>query len=351
MTFDHDIKIGDKAVGKGKPVFVIAEAGVNHDGDVEKAKKLIDVAVAAKADAVKFQTFKTDKLIVPGVPKAQYHKRTTGDKGDFTQMLRTLELSKEDHEVLAAYAKKKGIIFMSTPFDEDSCDLLFDLGVPLFKIDSGNLNNHQLVRHIASKQLPVIISTGMSTLGEIEETCNVFLSTGNKKLILLHCTSNYPPALEDVNLRAMETMRLAFGTLVGYSDHTQGIPVTLAAVALGAVAIEKHITFDRNAPGPDHLASVEPDELKALVSGVRMIERALGHSMKKPVEDEKDVIAALRRSVVSVADIARGKVITKEMVAIKRPGTGLAPKFIDVVIGRTARVDIKKNELITFDKI
>ncbi len=351
MAFNQEIHIGSRTVGSGHPVFIIAEAGVNHDGDVEKAKKLIDAAAEAKADAVKFQTFQTDRLIVPGVPKAGYHKRTTGEKGDFYQMIKSLELGKKEHKILSDYARKKGILFMSTPFDEESADMLFDLGVPVFKIDSGNLNNPYLVRHIVSKQLPVILSTGMATIGEIEETLRVIESTGNKNIILLHCTSNYPPALEDVNLRAMETMRLAFGTLIGYSDHTSGIPVTLAAVARGAIVVEKHITLDRNTPGPDHLASIEPDELKELVQGVRMIEHALGCSEKKPVEAEKEVMAALRRSVVSTVDIPQGKLIAREMVAIKRPGTGLPPKFLDIIVGRTARRDIKKNELVTFENV
>jgi N,N'-diacetyllegionaminate synthase len=351
MIFNQEIQIADRMVGPGKPVFFIAEAGVNHDGDVEKAKKLIDVAAEAKADAVKFQSFKTDKLIVKGVPKADYHKKTTGDEGDFYDLIKELELSKDAHTLLSDYAKEKGIIFMSTPFDEESADMLFELGVPLFKVDSGNLNNLRLVRHIAEKQRPVILSTGMATVGEIEETLEVIKKTGNKNIILLHCTSNYPPALTDVNLNAMDTMAQQFGTIIGYSDHTSGIPITLAAVAKGARVIEKHITLDRSAKGPDHLASVEPHELKEMVVGIRMIEQALGNSAKKPVEAEKEVAAALRRSVVSTMPISKGTVITKEMVAIKRPGTGLAPKYIDTIIGRKVQRDISKDELITFDKV
>ena len=345
------IAIGEQRVGEGHPCFIIAEAGVNHDGSVEKAKRLIDAAVEAKADAVKFQTFKTEKLILDGTPKAQYHARTTGNEGSFDDLLRTLELDEAAHLELSDYAASCDIKFMSTPFDEESADLLERIGVDVYKVDSGNFNNPALVSHIASKGKPIILSTGMTTLGEIEETLDVLSITGNEQIVLLHCTSNYPPSLEDVNLNAMETIRSAFMKITGYSDHTEGSAVSVAAVALGASVIEKHLTLDRNAPGPDHIASLEPEPFADMVRQIRDVERALGCSIKKPVAAESDVKRALRRSVVSVTEIPQGAVITAAMVAVKRPGTGLPPKYLDWVVGRPARKDISANQTITFDYV
>lgn len=347
---DCPIQIGKLTVGPGYPVVFIAEAGVNHDGSLEKAKKLIDVAVEAKADIVKFQTFKTDKLLVQNLDKCAYQKVGDGG-GSYADMIRRLELNEQMHIELMAYCKQKGIMFLSTPFDEESVDMLDELGVEAFKIDSGNLNNPYLVRHIASKQKPIVLSTGMARIGEIDEALQTIYSTGNHRIILLHCTSNYPPAISDVNLLAMNTIKMQFNTIVGYSDHTPGIPVSLAAVALGACVIEKHFTLDRSAKGPDHLASVEPHELKELIAGIRMISTALGSTQKHPVPAEKAVAQSLRRSVVSLVPIKKGTVITKEMVAIKRPGDGIAPKFFDLIVGRVAQKDIAGDTPLSWDQI
>jgi N,N'-diacetyllegionaminate synthase len=345
------IKIGDKLIGEGQPVFFIAEAGVNHDGDVEKAKKLIDVAAEAGADAVKFQTFKTFKLLTENLEKATYQKVGDGEDGSYAEMIKRLEISKEMHDELYAYCQRKNIMFLSTPFDEDSVDLLDELGVSAFKVDSGNLNNPYLLKHIASKGKPMVMSTGMATVGEIEDALEAVYSTGNRQVILLHCTSNYPPAVEDTNIKALQTMKAQFNVPVGYSDHTPGLPVSLAAVALGAVMIEKHFTLDRSAKGPDHLASLEPQEVTDLVKGIKMVTTALGLSRKAPVPAEAEVAASLRRSVVTVAPIPRGATITREMLAVKRPGDGIPPKFLELMVGRTAQQDIPEDSVINWDQI
>lgn len=345
------VKIGDRLVGPGLPCFIIAEAGVNHDGSLEKAKRLVDVAVAARADCVKFQSFKTDKLLLPSLEKCDYQRVGDGTEGSYADMIRRLEISEQMHRELFDYCKERGIMFLSTPFDNDSTDLLDRLGVRAFKIDSGNLNHPQHLEHIAKKGKPIILSTGMATIGEIDEAVKTIFSTGNRQLILLHCTSNYPPQPSDVNLRAMTTLQYQFNVPVGYSDHTVGLPVTLAAVGHGAVAIEKHFTLDRSAKGPDHLASLEPDELIQLVKGIRMIDQALGSSRKEPVPSEKAVADSLRRSVVCIKPISQGTVITADMLAIKRPGDGIAPKFFDLIVGRIAQKDIPANSVISWEQI
>lgn len=347
----NHVFLGNRIIGSGYPCFIIAEAGVNHDGDIEKAKKLIDVAVEAGADAVKFQSFKTEKLLIPTLEKCAYQKKGDGKEGTYADMIKRLELNEDMHKELYYYAQQKGIIFLSTPFDEDSVDLLDNLGVYAFKIDSGNLNNPKLVEYIASKNKPIILSTGMATIGEIDESLKVINSTGNNKVILLHCTSNYPPSFSDVNLKAMKTLKLQFNCLVGYSDHTVGIAVSLASVALGAVVIEKHFTLDKMAKGPDHLASLDKKELKEMVAGVRCVSEALGSTSKKPVKKEKEVANSLRRSIVSIVNITKGEIISPEMIAIKRPGNGIEPKFYDLIIGRVAQKDIPINSLITWNQI
>jgi len=346
-----EIQIGNRLIGLGHPCFIIAEAGVNHDGDLEKAKRLIDVAVEAKADAVKFQSFHTDKLLLLDLDKCQYQKVGDGEQGTYAEMIRRLEISQPMHHELFDHCQKKGIMFLSTPFDEESVDLLDTLGVKAFKIDSGNLNNPRLVKHIASKNKPVFLSTGMATIGEIDEAVKNFYSTGNHQLILLHCTSNYPPNYADVNLKAMDTLSRQFELPVGYSDHTKGLSVSLAAAALEAVVIEKHFTLDRSARGPDHLASVEPQELIDLVKGIRIINLALGNTKKEPVSAEIEVANSLRRSLVAVKFIPKNTIITSEMIDIKRPGNGLSPKYYDLIIGRIAREDIPINTLIKWSQI
>ncbi|MFZ2410168.1 MAG: N-acetylneuraminate synthase [Candidatus Methanoperedens sp.] len=330
-----------------KKIFIIAEAGVNHNGSIELARKLIDIAAKAGADAVKFQTFVAEDIVSADAPKAEYQKQTTDASESQFEMIKKLELSKEDHQELMAYADHKNIMFLSTPFDRKSVDLLVELGVPLIKVSSGEITNHQLLEYISRKELPIILSTGMSTLDEVAEAVSVIKEAGCKDLILLHCTSNYPARVEDCNLRAMKTMADALGVPVGYSDHTSGIYVSLAAAAMGACVIEKHFTLDKNLPGPDHKASLEPGELKEMVYGIRLVEKALGSPVKAPVESELEVRNVARKSIVAKVDIPAGTLIVEDMLSFKRPGTGIAPKDAVKFIGKIPVVDIKKDTLIS----
>ena len=345
------VSIANRLVGEGEPCFIIAEAGVNHNGDVNLAKRLIEVAKESGADAVKFQTFKAEEVVTRGAEKAEYQKRTTGKEESQYDMLKKLELSEEVHFELKDYADSQGIIFLSTPYDEGSVDFLVRLGVSALKISSADITNHPLLSHIAAKNLPLILSTGMSTLGEVEEAVEVIVNSGNEQIILLHCNFNYPAKIEDVNLRAMITLKQAFGFPVGYSDHTMGIEVSLSAVALGAVVIEKHFTLDRNLPGPDHRASLEPAELKDMVVKIRNIERALGSAVKHPFGEEIQNREICRRSIVATVDIPQGTVITSDMLTAKRPGTGIPPKYATALVGRKVVRAIKKDDLITWDKV
>lgn len=346
-----EIEIGDRAVGVGRPTFIIAEAGVNHNGNIGMARQLVDEAVKAGADAVKFQTFKAERLVTPDAPKAEYQKSTTGANESLFEMLRQLELSPEAHRDLMAYCKEKGILFMSTPFDEESADLLGDLGVAVYKIPSGEVTNLPFLAHVARQGKPMIISTGMSSLGEVESAVHTIELADNQQFVLLHCVSDYPADPRNANLRAMNTMATAFDVPVGYSDHTLGIEVSLAAVALGACVIEKHFTLDRNLPGPDHKSSLEPNELLALVQGIRIVEAALGHGRKEAVAREDNTATVARKSLVTVRDIPAGQVLTEEMIAIKRPGTGLPPGMRVHIVGRTVKQDIPAGSLLTLEML
>ena len=345
------ITIGKRRVGPNQPVFIIAEAGVNHNGDVELAKQLVDVAAEAGADAVKFQTFKAERVVSATAPKAEYQLQTTDPSESQLDMVRRLELSPEAHREVWAYCQERDALFMSTPFDEESADLLDKLGVPVFKIGSGEITNWPFLEYVARKKKPIILSTGMSYLNEVDEAVRVIRDAGCGQLVLLHCVSNYPTDPTDANLRAMQTMATAFSVPVGYSDHTLGIEVALAAVALGACVIEKHFTLDRNLLGPDHRASLEPDELAALVRGIRTIEAALGHGRKVPAASEANTAAIARRSLVAVRDIPAGTVLTEELIAIRRPGTGLSPAVRPYLVGRTVRTTIPAGALFTLEML
>jgi N-acetylneuraminate synthase/N,N'-diacetyllegionaminate synthase len=345
------VKIGNKLIGEEEPCFIIAEAGVNHNGSVEQAKKLIDAAKDAEADAVKFQTFNAEKVVIEKAEKAEYQKETTGG-GTQYGMLKNLELSEEDFKELADYAKKAGILFLSSPFDKESVDLLDGINVPAFKIASGEITNFPLLKHIAKKEKPIILSTGMSTLGEVEEALNVIRSEGAEDVILLHCVSDYPASIEDVNLRAMETLKQAFRIPVGFSDHTLGITMPIAAVAMGACVIEKHFTLDRTLPGPDHSFAIEPDELREMERGIREVEKARGGGIKEKSElESEEMYIKARRSIHAKVNIPKGTKIKKDMLIIKRPGYGIKPKFIDMVVGREAKKDIKADGWITWDAV
>ena len=345
------IRIGNRLIGEGEPCFIIAEAGVNHNGDINLAKKLIDVAKEAGADAVKFQTFKAEELVTRSAEKAGYQKETTPSDESQYDMIKKLELPEKDFRELFTHARSKDIVFLSTPYDKQSVDLLARLGVPAIKVSSADITNHPLLSRVAAKKLPIILSTGMSTLGEVEEAVGEIVNSGNEQIILLHCNFNYPARVKDINLRAMNTLRQAFNLPVGYSDHTMGIEVSLAAVALGAVVIEKHFTLDRNLPGPDHRASLEPGELREMVVKIRNVEQALGSPVKQPFGEEVQNREICRRSLVARVDIPQGSIITEEMIDAKRPGTGISPKYIAALVGRKAVSTIKKDDLITWDKV
>lgn len=345
------IEIAGRNIGPNLPSFIIAEAGVNHNGDLNIAHQLIDMAAQAGADAVKFQTFKAERLVTPYAPKADYQLHATNTGESQFEMLHRLELSPEAHGALLAHCQDMNILFMSTPFDEESVDFLDALGITVFKTPSGELTNLPFLIHVARKGKPMIVSTGMSYLGEVETAVRTIEKAGNSNIILLHCVSNYPADSSDVNLRAMHTMAAAFGKPVGYSDHTLGSEVSLAAVALGACVIEKHFTLDRKLPGPDHHASLEPQEFTAMVRGIRSVEAALGHGRKEPAASEVNTKAVARKSLVAARDIPAGASLTEDMIASKRPGTGLQPAMRAYLIGRTARVAISADTLIALDMV
>ncbi|MDR9424089.1 MAG: N-acetylneuraminate synthase [Marinobacter sp.] len=328
---------------------VIAEAGVNHNGDMALAQKLIAAAAEAGADLVKFQTFIANNIVSKTAPKADYQKNTT-DPGESQQdMIRQLELSRENHVELINECKKYGIGFFSTAFDHDSIDLLEDLGaLDYVKVPSGELTNLPYLRYLTRRGKPVFLSTGMATLGEIEAAIGVVEQAGTPRdrITVLHCTTEYPTPMDEVNLSAMANMGKAFGVAIGYSDHTQGIEVPIAAVALGASVIEKHFTLDRSMPGPDHRASLEPDELKAMVSGIRNIEKAMGDGIKRPGPSELKNKPVARKSLVAAQPIRVGEPFTAENLVAKRPGTGVSPMRWDEVIGRKAPRDFGEDELI-----
>lgn len=331
--------------------FIIAEAGVNHNGDIDTAIKLIDMAKRAGADAIKFQTFKSERLVTSSTPKAKYQKANTGSDESQLELLKRLELTNDNFKRLFSYCRKKNIIFMSTPFDEKSADMLDRLGMNIFKIPSGEITNKPLIQRIAAKNKPVILSTGMSYLNEVEKAVrwiyDIWNKSGfNQQLTLLHCVSNYPAHAKDVNLCAMNTLKVSFGLPVGYSDHTLGIEIPIAAVAMGAKVIEKHFTLDKNMKGPDHKASLEPDELKAMVKAIRNVEKAMGDGVKKPAvsEDETRIIA--RRSLVAKRDIKKGSVIRSGDIIIKRPGNGIPPEFKETIKGMKAKKNIIADSVI-----
>lgn len=331
-----------------KPTFIIAEAGVNHNGDPVRARALIDAAARAGADAVKFQTFRPDLLVTRSAQKAQYQKVQTGSDQSQHEMLEALSLSDDVFRELSQYCVTRNIVFLSTPFDAASVDFLASIKVPLIKISSGDLTNLPLLRHIGALKLPIILSTGMATLGEIEASVDALEQAGVKRqdITLLHCNTDYPTPWHDVNLRVIETLRRAFDLQVGYSDHTTGIEIACAAVALGATVIEKHFTMDRNLPGPDHKASLEPRDLMSLVQSIRHIELAMGSARKAPTTSELPNRAVARRSLVAARPIKAGDVFGADNLIPKRAERGLSPMLWDHVVGRVARRDFAEDEPI-----
>ena len=327
---------------------IIAEAGVNHNGDIDIAKKLIEVAAEAGADLVKFQTFSADRLVTPSAKKALYQSKTTDQSESQQAMLGRLELTTEMHLVLIEHCAASGIGFFSTGFDIQSIDFLNELGMDCIKIPSGEITNLPYLRHIGGLGKPVILSTGMATLGEIDEALVVLESSGTlrESITVLHCSTEYPTPMMDVNIRAMNSIGNAFGVNVGYSDHTVGIEIAIAAVALGATVIEKHFTLDRSLPGPDHKASLEPMELKEMVRCIRNIEMALGDGIKRPNVGEMVNKPMARKSLVAAKSIREGERLTSENMVIKRPGNGISPMRLDEILGRRASRNFKADELI-----
>jgi len=328
--------------------FIIAEAGVNHNGNIDLAKQMIDVALKSGADAVKFQTFKTENLVSKIAPKADYQKFLTGNSESQFEMIKKLELDETAHKILFTYCRGKSIQFLSSPFDLESIDLLDKLGMEIFKIPSGEITNLPYLRKIGGLNKKVIMSTGMAYLDEIEDALKLLINTGIelKNITVLHCNTEYPTPMEDVNLQAIITIAKAFSVSVGYSDHTLGIETPIAAVALGAQVIEKHFTLDKNLKGPDHKASLEPHEFKRMVNAIRNIEKALGNGIKKPSPSELKNKPIARKSIIAVCDIQRGEKFTEKNIAAKRPGTGISPMRWDEVIGRKASRNFNEDEII-----
>jgi len=345
----RQIRIGERVVGPDQPCFIIAEAGSNHDQKLSQAHKLVDLAADARADAVKFQSFVAPKIAASTThPIARIH---FGGANSLYELYEKMQLPREWQAELSVHSRERGIIFLSTPFDEEAVDELDELGVPAFKIASFELLHLPLLRHVAKKKKPVILSTGMANLGDIEQAVNAIRGVGLEEIALLHCAINYPSKYESVNLAAMDTMAQAFQVPIGYSDHTPGISVPIAAVARGACIFEKHFTLNRQLPGADHSFALEPDELKAMVAGIRQAEAAIGSPIKQAAADEIEHLARGRRSLFASVDIPAGTVITREMVSILRPGVGLAPSLLEMVVGRRTQHAIGRNEPITWEKI
>jgi N,N'-diacetyllegionaminate synthase len=333
---------------KENKVFIIAEAGVNHNGSIDLAKKMIEVAVDSGADAVKFQTFKAESLVSKNAQKANYQKETTDESESQFDMIKRLELDLEAHKELITYCQEKDIMFLSTSFDHDSIDMLDSLGLQIFKIPSGEITNLPYLRHVGSLDKKVILSTGMSNLREVNSALNILIKAGTFKenITVLHANTQYPTPMEDVNLNAMLTMQKEFGIAVGYSDHTLGIEVDIAAVAMGASCVEKHFTLDKTMEGPDHKASLEPNELKAMVGAIRNIEKALGSCEKKVSSSESDNINIVRKSIVASQMIKKGDLLTDKNITTKRPGNGINPMKWDNIIGSIAAKDYEMDDLI-----
>jgi N-acetylneuraminate synthase len=346
------VQIGRTTVGPGSPCFIVAEVGVNHNGDPGLAHALIDTAASARVDAVKFQSFSTEALVTRNALKAAYQIDATGDSNAQYAMLKALELNAEQHMELKAHCEKLGLVYLCTPYDPESVDMLDRMEVAAFKIASTDVSNTPLLRHVATKGRPVILSTGMSTIGEVEEAIGALCTAEPAgRIILLHCTSEYPAPTSEANLRAIRTMQHAFACPVGFSDHTAGVGASPWAVAVGACLIEKHLTLDRGMPGPDHRASLESSEFAALVCTVREVEEALGDGVKRPMPSETRNKRWMQKALVATRMIARGEHISADDLACKRPATGLSPSWLDRVVGRRAAADIPENAAVTLSSI
>ncbi len=340
-----NIRVGKQKIGEKHPCFIIAEAGVNHNGSLEIAKKLVDVAKISGADAVKFQTFKSEDVVTRNAESAEYAKKNLGKNLKQIDMMKSLELKYNDFTDLKRYCDKKNIIFLSTPHSFDAIDFLDEL-IPAYKFGSGDLTNIPALQHAAKKGKPMILGTGMATLQEVKDAVDAIKKTGNNQVVALHCTTNYPCPFEEVNMNAIKTMQKEIGCLVGYSDHTIGITVPIIARTLGAVIIEKHFTLNRSLTGPDHKASLEPEELKKMVEEIRNVEKALGCFEKKPTVSEKEIMKNVRKGIVANKDIEKGTILKRDMLTFKRPEMGLKPSEINKIIEKKSKKAIRKDEAI-----
>jgi N-acetylneuraminate synthase/N,N'-diacetyllegionaminate synthase len=347
----QSINIDNKTISKTSPVFIIAEAGVNHNGNLEMAKDLIKRAAACGADCIKFQTFKAERVVTKYAPKAKYQMGTTDKAESQLDMLKKIELRPEDHAELKEITEELDMVFLSTPYNFEDIDILENIGVSAYKVASGQIVELPFLRKIASKEKPVLLSTGMATLEEIDEALATILETGNEKVVLLQCTTNYPSKIEDANLRVIPAFQSEFSTLTGYSDHTVGEEAAISVVALGARIIEKHFTLDKNLQGPDHSSSMIPDEFNTFVRKIRRVETALGSAIKTPTKIEKENAVGMRRSIVASRNIKKGETINEESITFKRPANGLAPRFYDNITGKRATRDIVVDEIIQKDMI
>ena len=340
------IKIGSKRIGAGEPVFIIAEAGVNHNGRLDLALKLVDAAARAGVDAVKFQTFKAEQVVTNAGKMADYQKRNTGKSESQIEMLRSLELKDSFYGPLMKRCRERGILFLSTPHGGfDSVDFLVRLNVKALKFGSGDLTNLPVLAHAARFKLPMILGTGMATLTEVKEALATIHRAGNRNVMLLHCTTNYPCPVDEVDLRAMQTMQ-KLPALIGYSDHTEGIQVPIMAATLGACVIEKHFTLDRKLPGPDHAASLEPQELQEMVRAIRNVSVIMGSTVKRPHASERKVMPIARKSVVTLREVRKGQRLTRDNLGIKRPGTGSAPKYYPKILHKITRKNLPSGHLL-----
>jgi len=344
---DNVIQIGECCIGDDCPCFIIAEAGVNHDGSLENALKLVDAAAEAGVDAVKFQLFRVDEQVSVAAPTAEYQQDNSGAKS-MAEMAISYDLPWEAHREILEHCRKRGIKYMSSCFDQRAVDFLIELGGDCIKVGSGELTNYPLLSYMAKTGLPILLSTGMSTLEDVAGAVAHIQNSGDSPLALFHCVSNYPANPKSINLRAIQTLAQAFQVPVGYSDHTEGVAVAAASVAMGACIIEKHFTLDRSLPGPDHKMSLDPDQLKELVCAVRDAEAALGDGLKRPQPEELPILEVARRSLVASRFIARGEKLSDNNLTLKRPGTGIDPRAFDFVCGRSASVDISSDTLITW---
>ena len=346
------VKIGERWIGDGEPIYIVAEVGINHNGDVDLAKEMIIEAKKCGVDAIKFQVFKADEFVSDQNSAYTYKSQGKFVTEHILEMFKRYEFGVNEWKEIFEYCKKRNIEFFATPQNPSDLDFILSIiDIPVIKVGSDDLTNLELLEYYTKKNKPLIISTGMAYISEIEDAVNTIRNTGKKDLIVLHCVSSYPADVEEVNLREILTIKQAFDVVVGFSDHTIGCTAAVGAVVLGAKVIEKHFTLDKNLPGSDHWFSANPDEMRDLVSEIRFVERALGNSIIKPTPKELEMRKIARRSIVASKDIAKGDFISKDVVNYKRPGTGLPPKFLKYIIGKKVKIDIKRNEQITFDKV